>query len=68
MKYILIIFFREVFSDYFEPTNVLYKDAGSHNGITFINKYIGLIRVKPSPSTRGLHLHKLVPTGNLIHI
>ena len=34
------VFFREVFSDYCQPTNVLYIETGSHSSGSFINKYI----------------------------
>ena len=34
------MFLREVFSDYFELTNVLYIDTGCHNSDNFINKYM----------------------------
>lgn len=33
---------REVFSDYFEPTNVLNLDKGSHYSGNFIKKYMTL--------------------------
>ena len=33
------MFFQEVFSDYFELTNVLYIERSSHNSGYFINKY-----------------------------
>ena len=36
----LIIFLKELFSDYFKPTNVLYRDRGSHNSGNFVNKYL----------------------------
>ena len=39
----LIIFLREVFLDYFEPTNVLYVERGSHNSSNLINKHMTLI-------------------------
>ena len=39
----------EVFSDYFEPTNVLYIDRGSHNSDNFVKKLMTLILVNLCP-------------------
>ena len=35
-----MIHLRESFSDYLEPTNVLYLDRDSHNNDNIINKYM----------------------------
>ena len=58
------MFLREVFSDYFEPTNVLYIDTGCHNSGNFINKYMQT----HVPLSEKLSPHSDVPILKLLPI
>ena len=59
-----ILFLREVFLDYFDLTNVLYINRGSHKSGNFINKHMTFIWVNFCPTTRGLPLIIMPQLGN----